>query len=155
SYVTMYAGEEISGHSTSLDLLYTYWSSLASPTRADIKPAKMAKHLDRIVMMDVIQGDDSFNLTVRLIGTYFASYYSEISGKSIESMPNKEAVQRIYQVSAKVVEGREPLLTVAPGFDEQKQYLKAYALYLPLYAEDGEVDKIMVAVDIASMNKKL
>lgn len=149
---TAYEGAGISGRNAVVDFFYKFWTSLDRPMRKDVRPSELRRHLDHVVLMDVHHHDDGFGLHVRLIGTYVASYYGEISGQDINSMPNKHAAQRIYNICERLLKEDQPLLTVTPGFDEGKQYLEAYALYMPLYDADGSIEKIMVGVDVASLN---
>jgi hypothetical protein len=146
-----YRNEDILGRNKVVDFFYKFWDKLERPTRADIKPAQLRSFLDHVVLID-IDSSNGFALHTRLIGTYVASYYGEISGKDINSMNNKSAAQRIYKNCEIIVAEKEPLLTVTPGFDKDKQFLEALALYMPLYGNNGDdIKKIMVCVDITSL----
>jgi len=105
-----------------------------------------------LVIIDVQnKGKASANdlaLQVRLIGTTVAHYYGEITGKDVNAMPNKEAAKRIYYLCSLVLEEGKPLLTITPGFAEDKQYLEAFALYMPLFGDAGDIEKIFICVDI-------
>jgi len=150
----VYAGDEILGRNGAVDYFYKFWHSLEKPSRKDIRPSDLTQYLEHLVLMDVQNSDGDFALHVRLIGTFVASYYGEISGKDVREMANKQAIDRIYYAAGQVLKKSEPLLTVAPGFAADKQYLEAYALYMPLYDAKGEIEKIMAAIDIVSLNAK-
>ena len=103
--------------------------------------------------MDICEGDDQVKLLVRLIGTHVANYYGEIGGKYIDKMENREAVKRIYNTCKDVVESRVPVLSVTQSIAQDKIHLYGYALYMPLFNQEGVVDKILVSVDILSSFK--
>ena len=149
---TVFSGAEILGKSGVADYFYTFWKALERPGRKDIKPGELSRYLDRLVILDVLRHEDGFGLNVRLIGTFVANYYGEISGQDIHAMGNKQASARIYSLCAMVLERSEPLMTVTPAFAEDKQYLEAFALYMPLFDDAGSIDKILVSVDIASLH---
>lgn len=147
-------GGAIRGHNNAADFFYNFWTSLKHPTRADVNPAKLKPFLDHIVLMDVVDRGDSFSLVTRLIGTHVASYYGEIAGQDIREMENQNAVERIYTVSQMVIDEKQPILTVTPGFDSERQFLEAIALYMPLFEPDGNrVEKFIVSVDIVPVLK--
>lgn len=148
-----FAGEDILGRNETVDFFYKFWSALERPTRKDIRPQDLKAYLDHVVLMDVTKSREPFALEVRLIGTFVAHYYGEISGKDIYDMPNQKAAQRIYHTCNLAINQQIPMLTVTPGFDEGKQYLEAYGLYMPLFNEVGEVEKIMVCADIVSLRQ--
>lgn len=149
---SVFADSDILGKNASTDYFYNFWNSLERPCREDIKPGKMARYLDRVVLMDIQELNGRLALSVRLIGTFVASYYGEITGKDIRAMPNKQAADRIYHICNMVLEQKKPLMTVTPAFAADKQYLEAYALYMPLFDESGSIEKILVCVDISSLN---
>jgi len=150
----VYAGDKILGRNDAVDYFYKFWHSLEKPSRKDIRPSDLTQYLEHMVLLDVQNPGENFALHVRLIGTFVASYYGEISGKDVREMANKQAVDRIYYVTGQVLKKNEPLLTVAPGFAADKRYLEAYAFYMPLYDAKGEIEKVMVAVDIVPLDAK-
>lgn len=147
-------GEAVRGKNRVTDHFYDYWISKHDgtklPCRADIRPTDLSLYLDHVVILDV-HDDERFSLTVRLIGTHVANFYGEITGKDIHAMANQQAAERIYLVSEHVVRERVPVLTITPAFAQDRQYLEAFALYLPLYNASAEVEKILVGVDIRSL----
>lgn len=147
-------GDAIRGHNNAADFFYDFWTSLEHPTRADINPTKLKPFLDHIVLMDVIDSGSSFSLVTRLIGTYVAGYYGEIAGQDIREMGNRNAAERIYTVSQMVIDEKQPILTLTPGFDSDRKFLEAIALYMPLFEKGGNrVEKFMVSVDIVPVVK--
>jgi len=151
---TVHGGADLAGKNKIADFFYDYWLSKHDgdhlPCRADIRPTDMRQHLDHLVIMDVGRDRQPFSLNVRLIGTHVANFYGEISGKDINEMTNQIAAARIYHTSALVLEQSLPQLCITPAVSPDRQYLEAYALYLPLYDSSREIEKILVAVDVAS-----
>ncbi len=151
---TQVQGDAVRGRNRVTDYFYDYWLSKHEgdklPCRADIRPNDLSRYLDHVVIMDV-SDEEAFRLTVRLIGTHVANFYGEITGKDIHTMANQQAAERIYLVSKRVVRERLPFLTITPAFAQERQYLEAFALYLPLYNAAAEIEKILVAVDIRSL----
>ncbi|NVJ96901.1 MAG: PAS domain-containing protein [Alphaproteobacteria bacterium] len=154
----LHAGEEVMGKNPVMDFFYHYWLSKHSeghlPRRSDIRPSEVARHLDHVVIMDVVRDSDSFALKVRLIGTHVANFYGEISGQDIKAIQNPNAVNRIYHLSGLVIAHKIPQMSVTPAFAPDRQYLEAYALYMPLFGDSDDVEKIMVAVDVLSLSRK-
>jgi hypothetical protein len=152
---TELSGAAIEGRNRVVDFFYHYWrdkhQSGHLPCRADIRPMEISRYIDHTVIMDVTGGLPDFRLTVRLIGTHVTAFYGEITGKDVRLMTNRNAAERIYHICTKVLASGEPQLTVTPAFSPDRQYMEAYALYMPLYGENGAVDKILVAVDVRSL----
>jgi len=141
--------DNIIGKSEATDYFYTFWMSLEHPSRKDIKPAEIKKYLEHIVMLDVQKSDQEFALHVRLIGTFVADFYGEISDQDVRAMPNKQAADRIYRISKMILDHKAPLLSITPALSEDKRHLEALALYMPLFDDAGAIEKIMVCVDVA------
>lgn len=146
----VFKGDNILGQSEATDYFYNFWKSLDHPSRKDIKPAEIKKYLEHIVMMDVQQSHGELALHVRLIGTFVASFYGELSGQDVRAMSNKGAADRIYRASEQTINHKAPVLTVTPALSKDKQHLEALALYMPLLDAAGEIEKIMVCVDVIS-----
>ncbi|WP_020400411.1 PAS domain-containing protein [Kordiimonas gwangyangensis] len=148
-------GNAIRGQNKVTDFFYTYWLSKCEgghkPSRADIRPMEISRFIDHAVIMDIDGGAESFALKVRLIGTHVTTFYGEITGHDIHDLKNQNAAERIYHICAKVIASGEPYLTVTPAFSPDRQYMEAYALYMPLYDAEGRTDKILVGVDVRSL----
>ena len=137
-----------------MDFFLDFWrrngGADKSVSRADISPAEMKQYLEHIVLLDVGRDRDTWNLNVRLIGSHVSAFYGEITGKDVREMKNSKAVERIYFICGKVLERNEPVMTLTPAFAPDKLYMEALALYMPLFNKDGEINKIMVAVQVSS-----
>jgi len=149
---SIYDGDDIFGKSPVIDFFYGYWRALAAegrrPMRADIHPSDLIAHLDRVVLMDLLHAGKDFRLVVRLIGTFVTNHYGEISGKDIYEMENKAAAKRIYHLCSLVLEKGAPHLSVTPAFAPDRKHKEGLGLYMPLYDAEGQIEKIMVGVDI-------
>lgn len=150
-----YSGNEILGRHDTVDFFVDLWTTLDHPRRRDIQPTKLKAHLDRLVIMDVLKKDGELALHVRLIGTFVASYYGEISDKDVNEMNNEPAAQRIYEASRLLLERKQPILTVTPALSKEKHHLEAIAFYMPLYDEDKNIVKILVYVDVVTLKDQL
>lgn len=154
---TVYGGDDARGKNAVVDFMLSYWVSKHEgdhlPSRADIRPTEIVRHLDHLVIMDITGSPPEFSLIVRLIGTHVANFYGEITGQDINAMDNKAAARRIYQMCDMVLQENQPQLSVTPAFAPDRQYLQAYALYLPLYDGQKAIDKILVTVDVRSLHR--
>jgi hypothetical protein len=156
---------------TNKNILYQYWKEKGGleqiVSRKDINPADLKPVLRHIVIMDVFPGQSvftpeellasarhTFNLNVRLIGTFVADFYGEITGKDVYQMQHAPAANRIYHMASLVRESRAPQFSMANGYTDGKEHLKAYGLYLPLYEpnHDSEIVKILVYVDVVTLD---
>ncbi len=133
-----------------LDLWRDKGGETKSVTRADINPMEMKKYLEHIVLMDIVHDGDSWNLMVRLIGSHVTAYYGEITGKDIRDMGNTKAIERIYYAARHIMETERPMLTILPAYSTDKSYMEAVALYAPLFDNDKNVAKILVAVNVSA-----
>lgn len=154
---TIHAGDDIRGRNPVCDFFHDYWLSLKAakpkPSRADVSPAALTRYLDRVVLMDVTRAGDDFSLVVRLIGTFVTGHYGEISGKDIKDMENKAAAGRVYHLSGMMLRAGAPLMSLTPAFAPDRRHKEGIALYLPLYDENGEINMIMVAVDVQPLSR--
>lgn len=147
-------GKDISGNTPSIDFFHEYWLSLKeqphrhSPTRSDIHPKHFTPYLSRVVLLDVKHSKLLTSYKVRVIGTNVAAYYGEITGQDVRALPSEAASNRIYDVCNKILKDQEPILTRTGGISENKKHLIAWALYMPLFGESGDVEKILVYVDV-------
>lgn len=145
---------DTTGRTDMTDFFLDLWRSKGGDEktikRANISPLEMKKYLEHVVLMDVQRQDGNWNLIVRLIGSHVVAYYGEITGKDVRDMANSKAIERIYYISRRVIEHKEPAMTISPAFSPEKEYMEAVALYLPLFDDNEEVVKIMVAVHVAS-----
>lgn len=147
-------GSAIDGRYEIVDFFMSIWRNNGGMTqsirRKDIKPSEMKRHLDRLVILDVVHVGSSWHLMVRLIGGYVANFYGEITGKDVREMENTQAIARIYQACARVLELKTPILTVSPAFAPERLFLEAIALYMPLFDEKGNVEKVLVYVNLTT-----
>lgn len=122
-------------------------------TRADINPLEMKKYLEHIVLMDVVQDEQDWHLIVRLIGGHVSNFYGEITGKDVREMGNTQAIERIYYAARHIIDTDVPMLTISPAYSADRSFMEAVALYLPLFDNDENVVKILVAVNVSSISQ--
>lgn len=147
-------GDAISGQSKMVDFFMSMWREKGGPeraiTRRDINPAEMKRYLEHLVMMDVVNRDADWSLKVRLIGGYVANFYGELTGKDVREMKNTQAISRIHQACAHVIDLNKPVMTKSPAFAPERLCLEAVALYMPLFDDTGKIDKIFTCVNITA-----
>ncbi len=119
-------------------------------TRADISPMELKQYISQVVLMDVVREGNGWKLIVRLIGGHVSGFYGEITGKDVREMDNTKAIERIYSVCSRMLETEKPIYTVAPALSPDRSYMEALALYLPLFDDEGKINKIMVAVHVSA-----
>lgn len=147
-------GETIDGRNKMVDFFMCLWREKGgldhTITRQDIHPAEMKRYLEHLVILDVEQQSSDWSLRVRLIGGYVANFYGELTGKDVRDMKNTQAVARIYQACARVLETKSAVLTTSPAFAPERLHLEAIALYMPLFDADTNVEKILICVNITT-----
>jgi len=158
--IQLFEEDKILGHTPVLDSFLRHWGSRRQgsrlPTRADLEPQKLGRHLPHAVLMDVIDTPGefaSFRLQVRLIGSHVAESYGEITGQDIGEMANRAAARRIYRMSALAIERRRPVLSRVRGFAAGREHMEAFALYMPLRADGDGIAKLFVAVDVRLLSE--
>lgn len=147
-------GEAVLGRHQMVDFFFDMWRTKGgyshAISRSDIRPQEMKQYLEHVVIMDVERADAGWSLIVRLIGGHVVYAYGEITGKDIREMENTQAVERIYYTSNIVIEEKQPVLTITPGYSQDKLFMEATAFYMPLFDETGDVAKILVCVDVST-----
>lgn len=148
------AGAEMDGVRPVTDAFLAYWRGKTRadgglPARRDIQPAEIPELLPHAVLLDVVPGEaDARRLLTRLIGTHVSAYFGEITGRDIAAMSNAEAAKRIYHMAEGVIAERAPALSVVHGLAPGRMHLDAYAVYMPLAADDGRVRMLFVGVEV-------
>jgi hypothetical protein len=129
--------------------LKRYWDHKRGPrkmpTRADIDPLELSKHLGWLYLIDVFP--DLSDFRYRLLGSHITEAYGRDStGKTVREVYREEnpeyceAVLALYRMIARdavVALGQGSLTVVAKPFREYD------ALYLPLDRGDGSVGIIL------------
>lgn len=120
------------------------------PSRADVKPHELKPYLLKMVILELVKGDEEpfSDVVTRLIGSDVEHFYGNMTGRSVNEHPNKNAVARTLDAIRKVVELRAPVLADTVGRLADGNDLSVKSLYIPL-AEDGEViDRVVIYVEI-------
>jgi hypothetical protein len=100
-----------------------------------------------------VQNSADWHLMVRLIGGHVSNFYGEITGKDVRAMGNNQAIERIYYAARHIIDTEVPMLTISPAYSADKAFMEAVALYLPLFDTDGNVVKILVAVNVSPISQ--
>lgn len=151
-----FEGEAIPGRNKLVDFFYSLWLEKGGPERtirrADINPIEIKKYIEHVVIMDVVRGEtaDDWRLNVRLMGSHATYFFGNITGKDVRELENSGTMHRIYHLSKRLLEIKEPIMISAPGYSPDRPYKSAVGLYLPLFDEEKKVAKILIAVDVVN-----
>ena len=145
--------------------VFDYWQGCRAdrlmPSRADIDPAMLKRHLPTITLLNVVD-DETF--TVRLVGTGIREILNEeITGKYLSDIDFGEHQAYWQAAHHRVVSERRPAQGVAPVTWRDKGNLFVFWLRLPLSADGETVDMILgfdlylaaAKVDALSKQKRL
>ncbi len=145
--------------------VFDYWQECRAgrsmPSRADINPAMLKKHLPTISLMNVIDKD---TFSVRLAGTGIRDILDEeITGRFLSDIDFKEHQAYWQAAHHRVVTEQRPAQGVAPVTWRDKGNLFVFWLRLPLSADGHVVDMILgydlflaaAKVDALSKQKQL
>jgi len=150
---TRLTGDDIFGHCAVVDYFYDYWQQKQAlgenrPRRADMQPREFMRHMKHVVILDIDtdDGKGKLSLFLRLMGSYVEKYFGKISGQPLSAMANMAAQKRIIAMCTYVLDQRLPALSCTPGFASDMSHLTAFALYMPIFTEDGSVQQIMASI---------
>ena len=145
--------------------VFDYWQECKGarllPSRADIDPARLKKHLPTISLMNVI---DENTFSVRLAGTGIREILDEeITGRYLSDIDYKEHQAYWQAAHHRVVTEKRPAQGVAPVTWRDKGNLFVFWLRLPLSTDGEAVDMILgfdlylaaAKVDALSKQKRL
>lgn len=114
------------------------------PSRADIRPAEMKKHLGWIVMLDVLNGGDDFRY--RTLGTRITEHFgNDPTGRTIKDYYSGfgEHIRDVaLDVMRKSVTEKAPILTTGVGGSVGYPFIKFGTIYMPL-SDDGATVNII------------
>ncbi len=124
--------------------LLAYWTSRkggrAMPSRADIDPVEIKRHLPQISLMDVASG--AYRL--RLAGTgLFSVYGQEITGLGLSDIFAEDELAYWQGELAKVVNGAKPSVGLQDMAWRGHPGLSILWLRLPLSSNGTDVDMIL------------
>lgn len=126
--------------------LYRFWVGLCvgenPPTSGDLDPADLQPWLDNLVVLDVtIDGED---FIYAYYGQSFAAAFGASTvGKSVSELPVQHADVLKAEYEG-VLRERMPVARIhSADFDGEQQTWER--LVLPLFDDEGEVEKLLVA----------
>lgn len=126
--------------------LYDYWHQSAGPrrmpSRSDLDPFSVPKHLPSIGLIDVVEGLSEARF--RLAGTRLRDIYGEeITGKRIDRVFAGACADYWQRVHQRVVEQGSPLSGVVRGPAEGRDHILLFWMRLPLSQDGRQVDRIL------------
>ena len=133
--------------------VHRYWDEKRGqrrmPSRRDIDPLDIGRHLSNIILIDVEQAP--FRLRYRLIGTTITEVMGRDStGKYYDEIYAPELLDKIYASFHWMIEHMAPLRTYGEAFYPDKDIYGYEALNLPL-SNDGEVINMVFGALVFSL----
>lgn len=130
-----------------------YWRSHASsvdgvPRRKDIDPLDLADFLPYLGILDVIGECEPYEFRIRLQGTALVEAIGEFTGSTISQTPLAARSLGHFQ---DVVRLREPICAEGDLWFFGKDHVCYRELCLPLANGNGEVDKVMLFVELCGL----
>lgn len=125
--------------------VFDYWYELKKgrrmPSRGDVDPAKLKKHLPTILLFDV---ENEGGFRVRLAGTGIRDVLDEeITGKTLQDIDFGEHQSYWEAAHNRVVSEKRPAQGVAPVTWREKGNLFVFWLRLPLSVDDQNVNMVL------------
>ncbi|MEX0297967.1 MAG: PAS domain-containing protein [Kordiimonas sp.] len=138
--------------SNAQEFLLKYWlkcgglTSPKLPSRSDIDPPKVGRHMGWVVIFE--KQENPIDFKYRLIGTEVTSLISmDYTGKSLSTIPGKGEGSRIWKFLTKTLEEQKPLLEVLPYVGPQEQVSHTTLLSLPLASDGIHPQMVLLTVD--------
>lgn len=125
--------------------LHAYWESRKQgrkfPSRRDIDPADLVRHLGNVFLIDV--SHDPLRLRYRLLGTRIAEVMRRDStGKYYDEIYAPELLEAIYRSFRWMFENERPLRTHGDTFYPDRNFYTYEALNLPLSSDGETIDMV-------------
>jgi len=121
------------------------------PNRKQVHPSRFKELLPNLYILDVVwEKNEPVDFILRLMGTNVAHFYGEHSGKSIHTMENKEATNRIETCARKAITERCNIAVRVAALSSTEQHLKVSVLYCPLAKSDQVINQIIGLVEVRS-----
>lgn len=127
------------------------------PRRRDLLPTDMKEILPDVLILEP-QVDPEGRLDdiiVRLIGSRMASFYGQVSGRSLRELSDPMAAQRGFECVIQVLNTGEPVVGVSVKLNDELPYFQVTVLLIPLAASgnENEIGQVFVHVSIVPEKK--
>jgi hypothetical protein len=135
--------------------LYDYWvarrGSRPMPARADINPADIPRHLQNLMLVDVLPGEP-VRFRYRLIGTrVVAATGEDRTGRLFHEVKFFELYPNMMEQYLQVVREARPFFSLEPFHSDVKDTVyQVERLMLPLGPEGGRPDVLLVYFNFKS-----
>ena len=134
---------------------YAYWRSKlrngSLPARSEIKPSEIPRILPHTVLLDVHRAPE-LDFGYRLIGTRVVEHlHSDYTGLRMSDIEDQRAPSAIWNNCRTVVETGAPLFPQTPYVGPHEAFRRAEDLILPLAADGGTVDTLLIFIDYLSL----
>ena len=130
--------------------IFRYWDSKRGPrrmpSRADIDPIELRRHVNNVILYDVIEVGRLYR--IRLVGSAIVEFYGvNATGEWAGSHMPPEAAAQMIEILTGVVIGKAPCFRAGRAhWHKDKSYRTFEACFLPLSPDDEQVDKIFGAI---------
>ena len=126
--------------------ILNYWDGKRGgrelPSRADIDPLELRRHLGNVILIDVEHAP--FRLRYRLIGTRITALMGRDStGKYYDEIYDPSLLSSIYRSFEWILEHRKPLRTHGEAFYADRNFYEYETLNLPLSSDGAVIDKVL------------
>lgn len=129
---------------------YEYWASKrpegGPPSRADIEPTEMPALLPHVILLDVKPEPRDYRY--RLIGTLITKHLSrDWTGTWMSEIEHQRKPSTIWTNCDRVIDTRMPFHAHTPYVGPHQNFLAAEDVILPLRADDGTINMLLVFAD--------
>lgn len=116
------------------------------PSRSDIDPPKIGKHMGWVVMFE--KQKNPIDYKYRFIGTEVTSLISaDYTGKTISALPGKGKDSKIWKLLTTTLNEKKPLLEVLPYVGPMERFSHTTLLSLPLSSDEVHPEMVLLVVD--------
>jgi hypothetical protein len=128
--------------------IVAYWRAKAGqaglPTRAQIDPVELSRHLGYLVLVDVLGAPPSPRLRYRLIGTAITALTGrDATGRYLDELYDEATYRSVIASYLWVIEHRQPIRVYGTMQFVNRDWVRFEAVDLPLGDAHGSVNVIL------------
>lgn len=127
---------------------YAYWRLRCGdrdmPSRADLSPGEMRAFLSHVGLVEVREGTNGIEYSIRLSSTKWESVYGSMKGRILADFLPPEVEERWRMAFDSVRESAKPMRVCAPVLLTRKRWLTCELLVAPLSEDSVVVSTLFV-----------